>query len=775
MILRTIFLLSIASFCFAKDVTEILQIVRCGTMENLKKAFEDPTDVNARNSEGITPILYAARENRGDMLLYFALTQRANILTVDQDKRNILHWAVIKGNVAIIQIIEGNLRKQKPKLWRALVQAKDGTGLTPFHWAAQRGNKEIVTLLLQSGVDPNIGDADGKTALYWASKKGHRDIVQILIGSRLVDVNHKSPWGMTALHESVRGGHVDAVEELLKAGADINALDVDERTPLYWASERGYAKVVDMLLDKGANPSLSDQDKRSPLHRAARYGHTDVVSILVQKGKIPVDIQDTLQETPLCWAVLNGHIETTKMLVSLGAKLEYLKRGDHSIFHELAAKGQNEMIQFLASKGYNVNQLDAEGKTALDYAASSGKASTVNLLMHDGAASEQGVHSEKALDYAFGQGRDNTEAAEVLLNGKRDDIEALKKLIASKKKEIYKVDSKDKSIFEYALIKGHIKLLTILVLETEIDKTLALLKNKRLNLNILDIKDHLSMLHYAALMHKEALAESLLKAGADPNVKESKTNFTPLHYAILEKYTPVLDVLLKAHASISPQDKFEAIKSGFRDAVKAFLENGMTSGDYLGGKTILDILTEQKNTQVIELFLDYFKGDPKSLDKFDRDDFLKNMQDDAGMTVAHWVAKSGGSGLLDVLLDHSKMATPLFIAGIDKTGRTPLHYAAAGGYPDIVEKLLAEEGGGLDIDTLSDDGTSALHEAAIHKQIPTVKKLLALKANKDLLDKHKKTAFDYLKYLDDKTKIELGMMSPPPPATSGKPAKKSTK
>jgi ankyrin repeat protein len=156
------------------------------------------------------------------------------------------------------------------------------------------------------------------------------------------------------------------------------------------------------------------------------------------------------------------------------------------------------------------------------------------------------------------------------------------------------------------------------------------------------------------------------------------------------------------------------------------------------------------------------------MDPFDTSACLQKMQDQAGMTVAHWVAKSGHDGLLDVLFDRSKMVTPLYIAGIDKTGRTPLHYAAAGGYANIVAKLLARDESGLDIDTVSNDGTSALHEAAIHKQIPTVKKLLALGANKDLLDKNKKTAADYL---DDKDKISSGL-TPPPPPPAPKAAKK---
>jgi ankyrin repeat protein len=389
------------------------------------------------------------------------------------------------------------------------------------------------------------------------------------------------------------------------------------------------------------------------------------------------------------------------------------------------------------------------------------------------------------LDYAIA-GR-NTDVIETLLNAKRDDQDGLKAMVFSKKVNLYMTDAKGQTVFEHALAKRHIKLLTYLVIQGAFTKALPFLTSKKLNLNILDDKDNLSMLHYGVLMEQEFLVTALLRNGTDVNVKEKGTGFTPLHYAVLSTYAPALKVLVDANAAIGPQDKSEAINRQFVDGIKMFLSKGMTPIDYLGDQKITDILISGNNTQVIETFFDYFKGEikgatrdatgktiqpkPSPMDPFDTPECLQKMEDTNGMTVAHWVAKSGHDGLLDVLFDKSKMATPMAIAGIDKTGRTPLHYAAAGGYTDIVAKLLGRDEGGLDIDTVSNDGTSALHEAAIHKQIPTVKKLIALGANKDLQDNKKKTAADYL---DDKDKVGAGLApSPAPVAVKGKDAPKT--
>lgn len=56
----------------------------------------------------------------------------------------------------------------------------DGDGLGLIHWAADRGNTEILQFLLNSGVDINLVDPDGQTALHYASSCGHLECVKLL-------------------------------------------------------------------------------------------------------------------------------------------------------------------------------------------------------------------------------------------------------------------------------------------------------------------------------------------------------------------------------------------------------------------------------------------------------------------------------------------------------------------------------------------------------------------------------------------------------------------
>lgn len=927
-VLSSLLLLSlcVGPWAQAKTTQELFRIIKCGTYKELKAAFEsreettkpknEQTDPNGKTKEGLTPALYAAQQGETSMLLYLVLKQKANLRATDQDGRTVLHLAVMNKRKGVVQILANKLRKEDPKGWQFLINAKDDMGLTAFHWAVQRGYTPMAAYLLRFGANPLTPDANGKTALYWAVKKDRDPIVKLLLKGKKLDVNHKNKWGITALHRASKGGYVDIMSDLVDAGANVNVQDLDGRTPLFWASERGHAKAVAYLLKKRADPNILNYDKRSPLHRAARYGHADVAKQLVEKGKVDVNIQDPLKETPFCWAVRNGYVKTARVLYSLGAQMEYLTQGAKHIFHEIAQKGYRAMMNFLIKKGHDVDVEDENGKTALHHAAEAGKAKTVAFLLKkkadynkrdkdgkvplhyaskaghseviqvllsregsnvhikdseddaedaeeeetldeegsdaltdtgeeeesadkkevaeeekkdsaDEAKDSKGKASEKpeagkskekkelkssgdkkevkaeeksseeknktaekagaedkkktkklkkpesskgeddkkessksAIQYAAENKQ--IKAVETILNSQRNDKENLLKLIQDNNLDLYDVDSSDKTVFDYAIKKKHIKLLAHLALEVDLDRVMKILNRKKANLDTLDSKDGLALLHYSALLGREELAKALLGAGASVDVLERGTALTPLHYAILEKSTAVAKVLVDKGALPGAMAKdlstpfMTAIKQQDVEVVKMLLRAGADPWIRYGDYKPFDLAMQTKNTQILELFMNHFKNDQKKLRKFDREDILRKMVDKDGMTVIHWASKEGHSALLTILFDISKTSTRPYIAGTDKDGRTALHYAAAGGYPDIVDLLLWQQESGLAIDALTDkERRTALHEAAMGQQMAAVKMLLEYGAAKGVADKDKKLALDYLEGLDKKQREAL--------------------
>jgi rhodanese-related sulfurtransferase len=113
--------------------------------------------------------------------------------------------------------------------------ARSADGFSPLLMALHWEHPEIVSILLEAGADPNYN------AHYWgypltaAVHAGSRQTIESLLqkGAR---INAASRWGgTTALHEAVMYRNYEAVQTLLKAGADSSIKDEDGKTPVEMA------------------------------------------------------------------------------------------------------------------------------------------------------------------------------------------------------------------------------------------------------------------------------------------------------------------------------------------------------------------------------------------------------------------------------------------------------------------------------------------------------------------------------------------------------------
>ncbi|MHC4704673.1 MAG: ankyrin repeat domain-containing protein, partial [Planctomycetota bacterium] len=75
---------------------------------------------------------------------------------------------------------------------------------------------------------------------------------------------------------------LEAFEWLLAKGANVNARDRWDRTPLHIATIEGRVDIVERLKQAGANVNVIDYKGRTPLYFARMYNRKEIVSILQQ-------------------------------------------------------------------------------------------------------------------------------------------------------------------------------------------------------------------------------------------------------------------------------------------------------------------------------------------------------------------------------------------------------------------------------------------------------------------------------------------------------------
>ena len=144
-----------------------------------------------------------------------------------------------------------------------------GDGTTPTFVAAQRGHEQVVRALISGGGNANTPMSDGASPSFIAGAFGRAGVIRALaeggadVNARRDDVAwtafytetfHVDPsekFGWSPLMIAAFNGHVDAVSELLKAGADAKAALPDGRTALKIAKQKGNSAVVRLLSRRG--------------------------------------------------------------------------------------------------------------------------------------------------------------------------------------------------------------------------------------------------------------------------------------------------------------------------------------------------------------------------------------------------------------------------------------------------------------------------------------------------------------------------------------------
>jgi len=115
-------------------------------------------------------------------------------------------------------------------------------------------------------------------------------------------------------------GNLQAVENALNQGANVNAVDMLRRTALMAAAREGYAAIVERLLNvQGINVNAVDRFGGTALMWATGGGHAAIVERLLNVQGVDVNAVDRYGRTALISAAENGHAVIVEMLTNAGA------------------------------------------------------------------------------------------------------------------------------------------------------------------------------------------------------------------------------------------------------------------------------------------------------------------------------------------------------------------------------------------------------------------------------------------------------------------------
>jgi ankyrin repeat protein len=177
-----------------------------------------------------------------------------------------------------------------------------------------------ITLLVKQGADINVheGSPYETTFLHLAVSKGLIDVVRFLL-SNGAHVNEKvSLFQETPLYSCTS---FDIFNLLLEHGADINARDLFDCTPLYRACKSDDYCRAKVFIERSANVHMTCNHQLTCLHWAALNGNVELVQLLVSNGA-NIHAIDDLGDSPLNEACFRGHVNAAWLLIMYGAKVD---------------------------------------------------------------------------------------------------------------------------------------------------------------------------------------------------------------------------------------------------------------------------------------------------------------------------------------------------------------------------------------------------------------------------------------------------------------------
>ena len=165
----------------------------------------------------------------------------------------------------------------------ALALVRAGADLNEFDLAALGDAEALRRVLADNAGASSSRSADGFTALHFAAFLGGAAAVEVLLDAG-ADANAVADNDMRVrpLHSAAALGDVEACRLLIAAGADPDARQVGDHTPLHEAALTGNAALVDLLLEAGADPAAQNAEGRDAFAFAADNGHAEIAARIEQ-------------------------------------------------------------------------------------------------------------------------------------------------------------------------------------------------------------------------------------------------------------------------------------------------------------------------------------------------------------------------------------------------------------------------------------------------------------------------------------------------------------
>lgn len=309
----------------------------------------------------------------------------------------------------------------------------------------------------------------------------------------------------------------------------------DKASPLHLCCQWGLVRVLQTLIDHGANVNAVDADNKTPLHIAIENQHEEIIKILLCHPNIDLKVRDKAGNTCFAAALtFRNHKAAQSILERLPNAAEQIDQRGRNFLHIAIMKDDLESVLFLLSIQVDVNSRvhDVNQTPPLHLAAASKNEMLLrNLILAGARVNDKDSTSKTALHIACERG--NLPAVSALLqNGA--DFDA--------------VDNDGNNALHIAVRESHLPVVRELLTES------------RVNAEAINLKGR-NPLHELCRSGKDNVAAAILELFLECmpqypiNAPELQQGNTPLLLAFMRAQSPLCRVLVKNGACLGAENK----------------------------------------------------------------------------------------------------------------------------------------------------------------------------------------------------------------------------
>ncbi|KAK4880295.1 hypothetical protein RN001_008441 [Aquatica leii] len=526
-----------------------------------------------------------------------------------------------------------------------------------LHLAAEFGDVNIMTALLDKGLNINDDNKDGETPLMVALRLERWGIVDLVL-SRGADVTIKeTQCGLSCLYYFALNGDDQKILHTIEKGVDVNEQQFNGSTALMEAVKNKNLSTVKLLLAHGADSNITNNNGYNSLHYAAST--TDQILLAIIDTIEDINQRTIENETALLLALQSSQYDLALILLEHGACDLDCGNGN-SCLHYSAENDATEIFTWVANKFGNIDAVNEDGNTPLMLALKSNNNMIVEALLERGA--NTGIVNKDGCSCIHYSLRD-TSTLSLFINA--DNI-----------------NQKNKSGLAPIMIalNDHYNECVTMLLEHGADP-------------FVEDNDGNTCLHLAATYEEVDLFKTFLEKGIDVN-KLNKNGDNSLQVAIEHGKMKIAKIILDMGG-----DPNTVTQTGKTCLLKAIELDDKELTDYLiKCKVDINIQSNSDQTPLSVALENGLTAVSKLLIQMGAD---VNIQ--RGGTYLHLAAEYGVN-VVDELLDAG-----LDINRKDEHGETPLTVALKSNQVEILTVLLER---GADPNARNNEGYSCLHHAA---------------------------------------------------------------